>query len=142
MVRPVHAKARDRSDDNSLRKCIRPLASGPLLRPGHDEIHALRSHIIFRAPGTVFCQSLRCADQLYRHHSSILAICQQGTLRRRSDRTVHRERLAHPIVFLSGRGSRTSARAYGSWTLLPRTRRPQVYRIVSSPRDKSARTFH
>ena len=29
---------------DSLRKCIRPLASGPRLRPGHDEICARRSH--------------------------------------------------------------------------------------------------
>ena len=28
-----------------LRKCIRPLASGPLLRPGLDEIRAYRSQI-------------------------------------------------------------------------------------------------
>jgi hypothetical protein len=26
-----------RADDKQLHKCIRPLASGPLLRPGHDE---------------------------------------------------------------------------------------------------------
>jgi putative transposase len=30
--------------DNSPRKCIRPLASGPRLRPGHDEICARRSY--------------------------------------------------------------------------------------------------
>lgn len=29
---------------DSLHKCIRPLASGPLLRPGHDEIRARRFH--------------------------------------------------------------------------------------------------
>jgi hypothetical protein len=29
--------------------------------PGYDEIGAIRSHIILRAPGTVFCPSLRCA---------------------------------------------------------------------------------
>jgi putative transposase len=29
---------------NSLRKCIRPLASGLRLRPGHDEIRACRFH--------------------------------------------------------------------------------------------------
>jgi len=29
---------------DSLRKCIRPLASGLLLQPGLDEIRALRSH--------------------------------------------------------------------------------------------------
>jgi len=30
--------------DRQLRKCIRPLASGLLLQPGHDEIHTHRSH--------------------------------------------------------------------------------------------------
>jgi putative transposase len=51
-------KARGSADGNSLRKCIRPLASGPLLRPGHDETRALRSHIILRAPGTAFYPEL------------------------------------------------------------------------------------
>ena len=32
-------------DGTSLHKCIRPLASGPLLRPGLDEIRAPRSQI-------------------------------------------------------------------------------------------------
>ena len=32
------------SDLDSLRKCIRPLASGLLLQPGHDEIRAHRFH--------------------------------------------------------------------------------------------------
>jgi putative transposase len=32
-----------RADDKQLHKCIRPLASGPLLRPGHDESRTLRS---------------------------------------------------------------------------------------------------
>lgn len=30
--------------ERSLRKCIRPLASGLLLQPGHDEMRAHRSH--------------------------------------------------------------------------------------------------
>ena len=42
---PRPGKDRGRSDDGSPPKCIRPLASGPLLRPGHDEIRALRSQI-------------------------------------------------------------------------------------------------
>jgi len=36
MVRPVFARILS-GDDTSLRKCIRPLASGLLLQPGHDE---------------------------------------------------------------------------------------------------------
>jgi putative transposase len=36
-------------DGASLHKCIRPLASGPLLRPGLDEIRAPRSQIMLRA---------------------------------------------------------------------------------------------
>ncbi len=35
---PRRCKDQFRSDGPSLHKCIRPLASGPLLRPGHDEI--------------------------------------------------------------------------------------------------------
>jgi hypothetical protein len=36
-----------------LRKCIRPLASGLRLQPGHDEIRAYRSQIMVRARSTV-----------------------------------------------------------------------------------------
>ena len=35
---PRPRKGLGRMDGNSLRKCIRPLASGLLLQPGHDEI--------------------------------------------------------------------------------------------------------
>jgi hypothetical protein len=35
---PRPCKGLGRMDGNSLRKCIRPLASGLLLQPGHDEI--------------------------------------------------------------------------------------------------------
>ena len=42
---PRPCKGRGSADDDSLHKCIRPLASGPLLRPGHDEIRAHRSQI-------------------------------------------------------------------------------------------------
>ena len=35
---PRPRKCLGRMDGNSLRKCIRPLASGLLLQPGHDEI--------------------------------------------------------------------------------------------------------
>jgi putative transposase len=44
MVRPV--RARDVIEaESSLRKCIRPLASGLRLQPGHDEICTRRSQI-------------------------------------------------------------------------------------------------
>ena len=46
---PLPGKALVGSDEDSSPKCIRPLASEPLLRPGHDEIHTLRSRIIVRA---------------------------------------------------------------------------------------------
>lgn len=35
---PPPCKGHGRMDGNSLRKCIRPLASGLLLQPDHDEI--------------------------------------------------------------------------------------------------------
>jgi hypothetical protein len=50
MVRPVIARDFGyRLTKNSLRKCIRPLASGLLLQPGHDEIRARRFQINVRA---------------------------------------------------------------------------------------------
>ena len=49
MVRPVRARAVIAFDDSSLHKCIRPLASGLLLQPGHDEIRTRRSRIMLRA---------------------------------------------------------------------------------------------
>ena len=66
---PRPGKGRGCSDDGSPPKCIRPLASGPLLRPGHDEIRTPRSQILVRAGARFFTQSLRCADRLFRHHS-------------------------------------------------------------------------
>ena len=39
---------------SSLRKCIRPLASGLLLQPGHDEMRAHRSQQMVRAKGARF----------------------------------------------------------------------------------------
>jgi transposase len=42
MVRPAIARFLT-ADDDSLHKCIRPLASGLRLQPGHDEIRARRS---------------------------------------------------------------------------------------------------
>ena len=55
------------SDEDSLRKCIRPLASELLLQPGHDEIRAQRSQKVVRIRDPLFCQGLRCADRLFRH---------------------------------------------------------------------------
>lgn len=46
---PRLCKALERSDFDSLRKCIRPLASGLRLQPGHDEISTPRSQIANRA---------------------------------------------------------------------------------------------
>ncbi len=55
---PRPGKGRGCSDDGSPPKCIRPLASGLLLQPGHDEIRALRSQINGSCRGTVFCTEL------------------------------------------------------------------------------------
>jgi hypothetical protein len=66
---PRPGKGRDRSDDGSPPKCIRPLASGLRLQPGHDEIRAYRSRIVVRAGARFFVQGLRSADRLFRHHS-------------------------------------------------------------------------
>jgi transposase len=55
MVRPVIARDIGyRLTKNSLHKCIRPLASGLLLQPGHDEIRARRFQINTRAGSPVF----------------------------------------------------------------------------------------
>jgi putative transposase len=42
---------------DSLLKCIRPLASGLLLQPGHDEIRPLRSRIMVRAGARFFARA-------------------------------------------------------------------------------------
>src|SRR5450631_2813349 len=55
---PRPGKVRDRFDDGSPPKCIRPLASGLLLQPGHDEIRALRSQINGSCRSTAFCTEL------------------------------------------------------------------------------------
>ena len=54
---PRPGKVRDHVDDGSPPKCIRPLASGLLLQPGHDEIRACRSQIMVRAPGRFFARA-------------------------------------------------------------------------------------
>ena len=51
---PCLSKGLGRSDDGSPPKCIRPLASGPRLRPGHDEIRARRSQISSSCRSTFF----------------------------------------------------------------------------------------
>ena len=69
MVRPVIARVFGyHLTKNSLRKCIRPLASGLLLQPGHDEIRARRFQIKRRADCPFFIPGLRHADRLFRHH--------------------------------------------------------------------------
>jgi hypothetical protein len=40
---PRRCKDRGEMIEDSSHKCIRPLASEPLLQPGHDEIRAHRS---------------------------------------------------------------------------------------------------
>jgi putative transposase len=55
---PRPGKARVGSDDGSPPKCIRPLASGLRLQPGHDEIRAHRSQINGSCRSTVFCTEL------------------------------------------------------------------------------------
>ena len=67
---PRLCKDQVRSDSSSLHKCIRPLASGLRLQPGHDEIRARRSRILARAwVARFFAQGLRRADRLSPHHS-------------------------------------------------------------------------
>lgn len=82
---PRPGKDRFRSDDGSPPKCIRPLASGPLLRSGHDEIRAHGSQKMVRAGARFFTQSLQCADRLFRHHSPEPRFLQAGALRRQPD---------------------------------------------------------
>jgi hypothetical protein len=55
---PRPGKVRDCFDDGSPPKCIRPLASGLLLQPGHDEIRAHGSQINGSCRSTVFCTEL------------------------------------------------------------------------------------
>jgi hypothetical protein len=49
-------KAFGADDIDSLLKCIRPLASELLLQPGHDEIHTLRSQILW-VSGVSTCET-------------------------------------------------------------------------------------
>ncbi len=52
---------------NSLHKCIRPLASGLLLQPGHDEIRTPNSYQVVRARSSFFWSGLSGAVQLLCH---------------------------------------------------------------------------
>lgn len=67
MVRPVIARILS-FDDCSLRKCIRPLASGLLLQPGPDEIRTSCFPIASSGTKPAFGKDLQNADQLFRHH--------------------------------------------------------------------------
>jgi putative transposase len=92
---PRPGKVRDRSDDGSPPKCIRSLASELLLQPGHDEIRAHGSQINGSCTSTLFCQSLRCADQLLRHHFPRASLsAASAALKRRPDLCVRRARPA------------------------------------------------
>jgi len=57
MVHPAFASFIT-SDEDSLRKCIRPLASELLLQPGHDEIRAHRSQKVVRVLDPLFLPGL------------------------------------------------------------------------------------
>lgn len=61
MVRPVIARILG-SGDSSLRKCIRPLASGLLLQPGPDEIRTFCFQIASSGTKPAFVQDLRSVD--------------------------------------------------------------------------------
>ncbi len=78
MVRPVVARILS-GDDTSLRKCIRPLASGLLLQPGHDEMRASCFQIASSGTGPAFEQDLQNADRLFRHHFRALQLSPVGT---------------------------------------------------------------
>ena len=55
---PRLCKAFVPDDIDSLLKCIRPLASELRLQPGHDEIRALRSHILSAGTRPCFPEGL------------------------------------------------------------------------------------
>ena len=58
MYDPPHLCKGHWADVEQLHKCIRPLASGPLLRPGHDEMRTPRSQQMLRARCPFFCTGL------------------------------------------------------------------------------------
>jgi putative transposase len=92
---PCPSKGRVHVDDGSPPKCIRPLASGLLLQPGHDEIRAHRSHITSSCRSTLFWKSLRRADRLFRHQfPGPRFLPPIAPIRRQSDPCVRRVRQA------------------------------------------------
>jgi hypothetical protein len=70
---PRQCKVLVRDDEDSLRKCIRPLASGLLLQSGHDEIRAHRSQTMVRAEA-LFLPELTVRRSAVSSSSSNLAI--------------------------------------------------------------------
>ena len=52
----------------SLRKCIRPLQSGLVFQPGHDEIRTPCFQIAGSGTKPAFMPDLQNADQQFRHH--------------------------------------------------------------------------
>ena len=77
MVRPVVAKIFS-GDDNSLRKCIRPLASELLLQLGQDVIRASLFQIATSGTRLAFEQDLQNADRLLRHRFRDLPLSPVG----------------------------------------------------------------
>jgi putative transposase len=77
----------------SLLKCIRPLASGPLLRPGHDEIRTCRSQKMVRARSPFFCTGFTTCRSTV---SSSLSRTSQSELRRFRPEWADGVRTTHP----------------------------------------------
>ena len=69
---------------DSLRKCIRPLASGLLLQPGHDEIRARRFHKACSGRPPAFGEGLTTRRSTVSSSSSNLAILVPNLLRGRA----------------------------------------------------------
>lgn len=93
---PCLSKGLGRSDEGSPPKCNRPPASGPLLRPGHDEIRTRRSQISGSCRGTYFLTGLTTRRSTVSSSlSSSLAVC-EPVVRRRPDPVGRRARRAEP----------------------------------------------
>ena len=92
---PRPGKARDRSDDGSSPKCIRPLASELLLQPGHDEIRAHGSQINGSCRGArFFARAYDAPINCFVITSRTSLSAPKAALRRRPDPCVHRARPA------------------------------------------------
>ena len=72
---PRLCKDQVRSDSSNLHKCIRPLASGLRLQPGHDEIRAYRSQNNGTCTKHGFLPELTIRRSTVSSSSSNLAIC-------------------------------------------------------------------